>query len=186
MLLPVVDIFLNERRVQSYDSIEEFDCLLAVVNFRRSEGVHILIVRLELACLEELNCVLSQAHRCQLCQFIIIVESLFTLFDVFLKVVAALKHLLFVHEDRAQREPVILQSGKLLQIVNSFLMSVVPALLQLVPLLNCLVHGIYFEQLVLEPHLDIRERVGHGSLQVVEVPLQRNILRVFKEQLLLW
>ena len=59
ILLPMVDISLNESRVQSYDSIEEFNCLLTVVNLRGSEGVHILIVGLELACLEELNCILS-------------------------------------------------------------------------------------------------------------------------------
>ena len=57
MLLPVVHVLLNECLIETDHTLEQINCLLAVVDFCGCELIHRLIVGLELAGLEEGDCV---------------------------------------------------------------------------------------------------------------------------------
>ena len=59
MLLPVLHILLNQGGVESNDPVEQFDRLLTIVNFRGRELMDVLVVNLELTCLEELDCAMG-------------------------------------------------------------------------------------------------------------------------------
>ena len=60
MLLPVLDVFLNQVLVETNDTLEEIDGLLTIVNFCGSELINRLVIGLELACLEERNRILDE------------------------------------------------------------------------------------------------------------------------------
>ena len=60
MLLPVLDVFLNQVLVETNDTLEEIDGLLTIVNFCGSDLINRLVIGLELACLEERNRILDE------------------------------------------------------------------------------------------------------------------------------
>ena len=60
MLLPVLDVFLNQVLVETNDTLEEIDGLLTIVNFSGCELINRLVIGLELACLEERNRILDE------------------------------------------------------------------------------------------------------------------------------
>ena len=53
------------------------------------------------------------------------------------------------------------------------------------PLINGLKDGVDLQDLVLQPHLNVYERVSEGVWQVVEVLLQVLILGILEKELLL-
>ena len=59
MLLPVLHILLNQGGVEPNDPVEQFNRLLAIVNFRGRELMDVLVVNLELTCLKELDCAMG-------------------------------------------------------------------------------------------------------------------------------
>ena len=99
MLLPVLHVFLYQCGVQPDHSVEKLYRLLAIIDLSRGELVHILVVYLEFASLEELDRALRQAHGGQFRQFIVIVQGLLTLIYVFLQMAASVLYLLLVHEN---------------------------------------------------------------------------------------
>lgn len=64
MLLPVAHVFLNQSLIQADNSLEQVDCLLAIVNLSRCELVYRSVISLELARLEEWDRVLHKRHCC--------------------------------------------------------------------------------------------------------------------------
>ena len=73
MLLPVMNILLNQGLVEANDSLEEADGLLTVVDFGGSELIDGLIVGLELARLKEWNGVLDEGHSRKLGKSLVVV-----------------------------------------------------------------------------------------------------------------
>ena len=144
-----------------------------------------MVVDLELARLEEGNGVLDERHGRQLRQILIIVKLLLTAFNAALEFGDAALSLILGHQDRSESELVILQVIQLFQIVHALCMSSISALLEVSSLIDRLQDGIDFQNLVLEPHLHMNERVGHRSRQVVVVLLQLLIVGVLEEELLL-
>ena len=63
-------------------------------------------------------------------------------------------------------------------------MACVSTFFELSSLLDGLHDSIYLQDLILEPHLYVNERVGHRSRQIIIILLQLVILSILEEELL--
>ena len=185
MLLPVMHIFLDQRLIQTDHPLEQLDGLVAIVDLGGGKLVDRGVVSLELARLEEGDRVLDKRHSRQLRQILVVVELLLARFNVALELGDATLHLVFRHKDGAEHELVILQVVQFFQVIDSLGVACISSLFELSTLLYCLKNSIDLEDLVLKPHLDMDERIGHHARQVVIVLLQLLILGVLEQELLL-
>ncbi len=99
MLLPVMHIFLDQSLIESNDSLEQVDCLFAVIDLSGRELVHRLVVGLELASFEEWDRVLHQRHCRKLCQVFVIVKLTLTSLNTSLQLNDSALNLIFAHEN---------------------------------------------------------------------------------------
>ena len=178
-------VFLNQSLIQANHSLEQLDSLVAVVDLSCSELVDRGVVSLELACLEEGDRILYQCHRGQLRQILVVVKLLLTGLNVSFELSDAPLHLVFGHEDRAKHELVILQVVQLFKVIDSLGMASISSFFKLGSLFDRFKNSIDFKDLVLEPHLDMNERIGHHARQIVIILFQLLILCVLEEKLLL-
>lgn len=89
--------------------------------------------------------------------------------------------LVLAHEDGAEHKFVVLQVVQLLQVVNALRVAGTSPFLKLVSLLDGLKNGLDLQNLILEPHLDVNERIGQRLWQVIEILFELLILGVLEQ-----
>jgi len=109
---------------------------------------------------------------------------LFASLDVIFTIDYPLLDLFTAHKDGADHKLVVLQIVKLFQVVDTLSMPGVPSLFKFVPLFNRFQDCINLQNLVLEPHLDVDERVCQRVWKIVKISFKLRIFGVLEQELL--
>ena len=154
--------------------------MFAVVDLCRCELVHGMVVSLELARLEKWNRVFNKTHCSQLSQIFVIIQTLFASLYILFQFDYPPLNLVPAHKDGTDCKLVVLQIVKLLEVVNTLLVSGTATFFEFVPLFNSFQDCIDLQNLILEPHLNVDERVSQRVGKIVKISLKFCILGVLE------